>query len=111
MKLSTSRDTLLSQLQTVTRAASTRSALQALSGVQVLATSDGVELRATDMELGLLTVDELARQPRPRRPDGAALTRGAQETGLAAQHRAAQPEGHLVEAPALERPGVSGTWR
>jgi DNA polymerase III subunit beta len=53
MKLSTSRSDLFAQLQTVTRAASTRSAVQALSGVQVVATSGSIELRATDMELGL----------------------------------------------------------
>ncbi len=53
MKLSTSRDALFAQLQTVTRAASTRSAIQALSGVQVIAGPGGIELRATDMEIGL----------------------------------------------------------
>src|ERR671917_1841358 len=53
MKLSTQRDALFTQLQTVTRAASTRSAIQALSGVQLAATGAGVELRATDMEIGL----------------------------------------------------------
>ncbi|MGH2949175.1 MAG: DNA polymerase III subunit beta [Solirubrobacteraceae bacterium] len=53
MKLSTRREALFSQLQTVTRAASTRSAVQALSGVQVRAGADGIELRATDMEIGL----------------------------------------------------------
>ena len=53
MKLSTQRDTLFAQLQTVTRAASTRSAVQALSGVQILASTSSVELRATDMEIGL----------------------------------------------------------
>ena len=53
MKLTTRRDTLFHQLQTVTRAASTRSAVQALSGVQLQAASDGIELRATDMEIGL----------------------------------------------------------
>jgi DNA polymerase-3 subunit beta len=53
MKLSTGRDALFTQLQTVTRAASTRSAIQALSGVQVLAREGAVELRATDMEIGL----------------------------------------------------------
>jgi DNA polymerase III subunit beta len=52
VKLSTSTQELLSQLQTVTRVASTRSAVQALSGVQVVA-NDGVELRATDMEVAL----------------------------------------------------------
>jgi DNA polymerase-3 subunit beta len=53
MKVSTARDVLLAQLQTVTRAASTRSAVQALSGVQVQATAGAIELRATDMEIGL----------------------------------------------------------
>jgi DNA polymerase III subunit beta len=53
MKLSTRRDTLFAQLQTVTRAASTRSAVQALSGVLVQAREGAVELRATDMEIGL----------------------------------------------------------
>jgi DNA polymerase-3 subunit beta len=53
MKLSTARDALFTQLQTVTRAASTRSAIQALSGVQLLAKAGGIELRATDMEIGL----------------------------------------------------------
>src|SRR5918994_5772816 len=53
MKLSTSRDALFAQLQTVTRAASTRSAVQALSGVQLQAKGGAIELRATDMEIGL----------------------------------------------------------
>src|SRR5215218_4771308 len=53
MKLSTKRDALFAQLQTVTRAASTRSAVQALSGVHLQATGGAIELRATDMEIGL----------------------------------------------------------
>src|SRR3954466_13560878 len=53
MKITTRRDALFAQLQTVTRAASTRSAVQALSGVQLLASQDGIEMRATDMEIGL----------------------------------------------------------
>jgi DNA polymerase-3 subunit beta len=53
MKLETRRDALFSQLQTVTRAASTRSAVQALSGVHLQAQADGIELRATDMEIAL----------------------------------------------------------
>jgi DNA polymerase III subunit beta len=53
VKLSTSRDALLTDLQTVTRAVSTRSAIQALSGVKIDATGDRVELQATDMEVGL----------------------------------------------------------
>jgi len=51
--LETSSQELLAQLQTAARVASTRSAVQALSGVQLVATSTGAELRATDMEVGL----------------------------------------------------------
>jgi len=53
VKISVDRDSLLTQLQTVSRVASTRSAIQALSGVELLAARDGCELRATDMEVGL----------------------------------------------------------
>jgi DNA polymerase III subunit beta len=53
MKLSTSRDALLAQLQTVTRVASTHTAVQALSGTQISAADGAVELRATDLEVGL----------------------------------------------------------
>jgi DNA polymerase-3 subunit beta len=54
MKLSLSASELLSQLQTVTRVASARSAVQALSGVMVSAGADSSpELLATDMEIGL----------------------------------------------------------
>jgi DNA polymerase-3 subunit beta len=56
VKISCSSADLLAQLQTVSRVASTRSAVQALSGVQLAVTSDPthpVELRATDMEVAL----------------------------------------------------------
>ncbi|MFI4978272.1 MAG: DNA polymerase III subunit beta [Solirubrobacterales bacterium] len=54
MKLSLPTTELLAQLQTVTRVASTRSAVQALSGVMISAEADSTpELLATDMEIGL----------------------------------------------------------
>jgi DNA polymerase-3 subunit beta len=54
MKLSLSTSELLTQLQTVTRVASSRSAVQALSGVMIAVNDAGAaELRATDMEIGL----------------------------------------------------------
>ncbi|MBV9194742.1 MAG: DNA polymerase III subunit beta [Solirubrobacterales bacterium] len=53
MKISVERDALLGQLQTVSRVASTRSAIQALSGVQIAVSSDACEMRATDMDVGL----------------------------------------------------------
>jgi DNA polymerase-3 subunit beta len=61
MKLSISSSHLLSQLQTAARVASTRSAVQALSGIMISAPVDSSpELLATDMEIGLrvpLTAD------------------------------------------------------
>jgi DNA polymerase III subunit beta len=53
VKISLERDVLVAQLQTVSRVASTRSAIQALSGVQFSAGSGACELRATDMDVGL----------------------------------------------------------
>jgi DNA polymerase-3 subunit beta len=53
VKISLERDVLLAQLQTVSRVASTRSAIQALSGVQFATAASGCELRATDMDVGL----------------------------------------------------------
>ena len=53
MKITLERDALLNQLQTVTRVASTRSAIQALSGVQIVASQPACELRATDMDVSL----------------------------------------------------------
>ncbi len=53
MKLSLSTSEFLNQLQTVTRVASTRSAVQALSGVMISVEDSTAELRATDMEIGL----------------------------------------------------------
>src|SRR5829696_64232 len=60
MKLTLSRDKLLSALQIVSRAVSTRATLPSLGGIQLVAADDGLTLRATDMELGLtMTVDEI----------------------------------------------------
>ena len=53
MKISIAHDVLVAHLSVVARIASTRSAIQALSGVQIAATESAVELRATDMEIAL----------------------------------------------------------
>ena len=53
MQLKLSTSAFLDELQTAARVASTRSAVQALSGVQIHAGEAGAELRATDMEVGL----------------------------------------------------------
>jgi len=53
VKLSTSRDHLVTQLGTAIRAISTRSAIQALSGTRIEVREGRIELQATDMEIGL----------------------------------------------------------
>jgi DNA polymerase III subunit beta len=53
VKLTLSTQDLLSQLQNVTRVASTRSAVQALSGVLLRAAGGSCELMATDVEVSL----------------------------------------------------------
>ena len=53
MKLSSTLDDLLTQLQPIARVASTRAVNPVLSGVQIAASSSGVELRATDQDLSL----------------------------------------------------------
>jgi DNA polymerase III subunit beta len=53
MKLSAERTALLSQLQLVTRAASTRSAIPALGGVLLNAENGSLRLAATDTEMAL----------------------------------------------------------
>ncbi len=55
MKLSTTRQELVSSLSVVSRAVSTRAVTQALSGILVAASEGGVELAATDGEMGLRT--------------------------------------------------------
>jgi len=53
MKFTAPREHLLSRLQVVSRAVSTRSAIPALSGVLIDAAGGQVKLQATDMEIGL----------------------------------------------------------
>ncbi len=53
MKIEVERESLFAELQTAARVASARTAIQALSGVQLIVSSDGCELRSTDMEIGL----------------------------------------------------------
>ncbi len=55
MKLTTKRDELTSKLSVVSRAVSTRANTQALAGILLAATENGVLLSATDGEMGLRT--------------------------------------------------------
>ncbi len=65
MQLMLPTHVLLNELQTAARVASTRSAVQALSGIQFHADENGsAELRATDMEVGLrLTLQATVERP------------------------------------------------
>lgn len=62
MKIAAEREKLLNVLQIVSRVASTRNVIQALSGVQFSAQTDACELRATDLDVSL-------RVPLPARVD------------------------------------------
>jgi len=65
MQLTLSTSAFLNDLQTAARVASTRSAVQALSGIQLHAGEGGAaELRATDMEVSLrLAIDATVERP------------------------------------------------
>lgn len=53
MKFSIGRDDLVGSLGIAVRGVSTRTAIQTLAGVKLVAGGDGIELQATDMELGI----------------------------------------------------------
>jgi DNA polymerase III subunit beta len=58
MKFSVSREKFIGSLGIAARGVSTRSAIQTLAGVRLEAGSAGVELQATDMELGIRVAAE-----------------------------------------------------
>jgi DNA polymerase III subunit beta len=68
VKFSLPRDRFLAQLGVAVRGVSARSAIQTLSGVMMVAQDGTVELRSTDMELGIR-----ARVEAPIERDGSAL--------------------------------------
>jgi DNA polymerase III subunit beta len=55
LKLTTKRDELVAKLSVVSRAVSSRAATQSLAGILLSATNASVDLRATDLEMGLKT--------------------------------------------------------
>jgi DNA polymerase-3 subunit beta len=105
MKLSLSTSELLNQLQTVTRVASTRSAVQALSGVMISAAEGSPpELRATDMEIGL----RVPLQADASRPGSAVLparllldvARSLPAPEVSLELRSAEQDVELISGPA-----------
>jgi DNA polymerase-3 subunit beta len=105
MKLSLPTAELLNELQTVTRVASTRSAVQALSGVMISATDGSpAELRATDMEIGL----RVPLKAQTERPGSAVLparllldvTRSLPAADVSLELRSAEQDIELISGPA-----------
>lgn len=103
MKLSTSRETFLARLGVAVRGASTRSAIQALSGVLIRADADGLELQATDMELGIRVRAEASveREGSVVLPGRLLLDviRSMPEDQLSLEHRAAEQDVEVVSGP------------
>src|SRR5918999_2898962 len=104
MKFSISRDSFLAQLGTAVRGASTRSAIQTLSGVLVRAENGGVELQATDMELGIRVSVDVS----PERQGTAVLpgrllldvVRSLPKDELSLEYRTSEQDVELVSGPA-----------
>jgi DNA polymerase III subunit beta len=101
MKLSLSRDSLLSTVQLVGRVVSTRSTLPSLAGILISADQDGARMRATDLELGLTRPLDGARVDR----EGTALApgrlladvvRNLPEGDVVLEHRAEQRDVELT---------------
>lgn len=104
MKLTLSSFELLNQLQTATRVASTRSAVQALSGVMISSTDTSAELRATDMEIGL----RVPLQASAERPGSCVLparllldvARALPSDEVSLELRSAEQDVELISGPA-----------
>ena len=104
MKFTISRDKFLQQLGIAVRGVSTRSAIQTLSGVLLRAGNGGVELQATDMELGVRVTVEAS----PER-DGAVVVpgrllldvvRALPKDEVSIEHRTTEQDVEVVSGPA-----------
>jgi DNA polymerase-3 subunit beta len=103
MKFTISRDKFLQQLGIAVRGVSTRSAIQTLSGVLLRASDGGVELQATDMELGIRVKVEAS----PER-DGSVVVpgrllldvvRALPKDEVSIEHRTTEQDVELVSGP------------
>ena len=104
MKLTVSRETFLARLGVAVRGASTRSAIQTLSGVLIRVEDGNAELQATDMELGIrvtLKVEESsagqAVVPGRLLLD---VVRSLPKDDLTLEYRSAQQDVEVVSGPA-----------
>jgi DNA polymerase III subunit beta len=127
LKLTVSRETLLSRLGVAVRAASTRSAIQTLAGVLIRVDDDLAELQATDMELGVrIGLDTVDASPGTVVVPGRLLldvVRSLPKDELTLEHRPSQQDVEVVagasrfhlrtlppeDFPKLPQPPTTGT--
>jgi DNA polymerase III subunit beta len=104
MKFTISRDKFLQQLGIAVRGVSTRSAIQTLSGVLLRAGNGGVELQATDMELGVRVKVEAApdREGSVVVPGRLLLdvVRALPQDQVSIEHRTTEQDVEVVSGPA-----------
>jgi DNA polymerase-3 subunit beta len=107
MKITCSRDELAGRLATVTRALSTRGAVQILSGVLVQASGQELELAATDMEVSLrATLDASVQGAGAAVVPGrllADLVRLLPEDAVTLEHRVEENSVHIASGSAEYR--------
>src|SRR2546423_7798214 len=103
MKFSVSREKSIGSLGIAARGVSTRSAIQTLAGVRLEARSDGVELQATDMELGIRVAAEasIEREGTVVLPGRLLLdvVRSLPKDDLSLEYRSSEGDVELVSGP------------
>src|SRR2546423_11126127 len=103
MKFSVSREKSIGSLGIAARGVSTRSAIQTLAGVRLEARSDGVELQATDMELGIRVAAEasIEREGTVVLPGRLLLdvVRSLPKDDLSLEYRSSEGDVDLVSGP------------
>src|SRR5437762_10109989 len=103
MKFSVSREKFIGSLGVAARGVSTRSAIQTLAGVRLEARSDGVELQATDMELGIRVTAEASveREGTVVLPGRLLLdvVRSLPKDDLSLEYRSSEGDVELVSGP------------
>src|SRR6059058_265541 len=104
MKFSVSREKFIGSLGIAARGVSTRSAIQTLAGIRLEARSDGVELQATDMELGIRVTAEASveREGTVVLPGRLLLdvVRSLPKDDLSLEYRSSEGDVELVSGPA-----------
>ena len=104
MRFEISRERFLAHLAIAARGVSTRSAIQTLAGVLIRAEGDGVELQATDMELGVRVQVEAAPEREGEAVVPARLlldvVRSLPQDALTLEHRAGEQDVELVSGSA-----------